>query len=131
MKAKYLNTFQAKTMVKFYKPKLLVTAVTVPPPPPITQQTDEVQQLAAHYNITFVDAICDEAPCLVNVIAEPAAASYSLEQLQAMAMHHFNRAMIKDKSKSNYFKAWSNDMAEFIQATGNTQQQFLNSLNIN
>lgn len=109
--------------------------------PPITQQTDEVRQLAAHYNMTFVDAICDEVPCLVNVITltatwkekvvtEPAAPSYSMEQLQAMAMLHFSRTMIKDKAaaKSNYFTAWATDMAAFIKAAGGAQKDFLNKI---
>jgi len=57
--------------------------------------------------------------------------SYSLQQLQLMAMKHLSNTHFKSKiiSRPNYLKCWANDMAKFIQDAGITQQQFINTLN--
>ena len=61
--------------------------------------------------------------------SEPTA--YTLQQLEAMAIRHLNKTLLKDKvkSKANYMALWANDMAIILQEAGFTQQQFINSLN--
>ena len=58
--------------------------------------------------------------------------SYSLKQLQTMAIRHLNKTMLKNKAaaKANYMAAWANDMAAIINSAGFTQQQFLQTINI-
>lgn len=61
---------------------------------------------------------------------EPTA--YTLQQLEAMAIRHLNKTLLKDKvaAKAKYMNLWANDMAGFIQSAGFTQQQFLQTINI-
>jgi hypothetical protein len=63
----------------------------------------------------------------LSTIQRPA--TYSLKQLQTMAIKNLSSTMLKDKaaSKANYLKCWSEGMKEIINAAGFTEQQFLNS----
>lgn len=63
---------------------------------------------------------------------KPFATNYNMQHLQAMAMKHLNKTLLKDKvaAKANYMALWANDMAGFIQGAGFTQQQFLQTINI-
>ena len=62
---------------------------------------------------------------------QPPATGCNLNQLQAMAISHFNKyPVFKDKeaAKLKYFTCWVNDMAVMIEAAGGTQQQFISNL---
>ena len=63
---------------------------------------------------------------------KPLPTNYDMQQLQAMAMKHLSKTLLKDKvtSKANYMTLWANDMAGLIQSAGFTQQQFLQTINI-
>lgn len=88
--------------------------------------------IPAHFLTIVKDAPPPPSPLKAVPPPEPLAPAptYTIEQLQTMALKHFSKTMLKDKlaAKGNYFTAWSNDMRDFIEAGGMTEQEFIDSI---